>query len=63
MDLPKTRPIRPGLAPMEARLVDELPRGEGWQPEPKWDSFRCLVVGKADSWAEMTELAQDLSAG
>jgi ATP-dependent DNA ligase len=31
------------LAPMEARLVDELPNGAGWQFEPKWDGFRCLV--------------------
>jgi ATP-dependent DNA ligase len=29
--------------PMEARLVDELPSGAGWQFEPKWDGFRCLV--------------------
>jgi ATP-dependent DNA ligase len=28
---------------MEAKLVDALPRGEGWQYEPKWDGFRCLV--------------------
>jgi ATP-dependent DNA ligase len=28
---------------MEAKLVDELPREEGWQFEPKWDGFRCLV--------------------
>jgi ATP-dependent DNA ligase len=29
--------------PMEAKSVDALPRGEGWQFEPKWDGFRCLV--------------------
>ncbi|HZC95568.1 MAG TPA: ATP-dependent DNA ligase [Bradyrhizobium sp.] len=29
--------------PMEARSVDALPTGEGWQFEPKWDGFRCLV--------------------
>jgi ATP-dependent DNA ligase len=28
---------------MEARLVNELPRGSGWQFEPKWDGFRCLA--------------------
>lgn len=32
-----------GLEPMEARLVDDLPRGAGWQFEPKWDGFRCLA--------------------
>jgi ATP-dependent DNA ligase len=26
--------------PMEAELVRELPQGEGWQYEPKWDGFR-----------------------
>jgi ATP-dependent DNA ligase len=31
------------IAPMEAKLVDELPYGEGWQYEPKWDGFRCLA--------------------
>jgi len=31
------------LAPMEALLAAELPDGEGWQFEPKWDGFRCLA--------------------
>jgi ATP-dependent DNA ligase len=29
---------------MEALLVDDLPSGEGWLFEPKWDGFRCLAV-------------------
>jgi ATP-dependent DNA ligase len=29
--------------PMEARLVDSLPPGEGWQFEPKWDGFRGVL--------------------
>jgi len=28
---------------MEALLAAELPAGEGWQYEPKWDGFRCLA--------------------
>ena len=32
------------LAPMEAMLAEELPVGEGWQYEPKWDGFRCLAA-------------------
>jgi ATP-dependent DNA ligase len=28
---------------MEALLAAELPQGEGWQFEPKWDGFRCLA--------------------
>jgi ATP-dependent DNA ligase len=31
------------IIPMEARLVNELPNGPGWQFEPKWDGFRCLA--------------------
>jgi ATP-dependent DNA ligase len=31
------------LAPMEAKLVTELPKESGWQFEPKWDGFRCLA--------------------
>ena len=31
---------------MEARLVDALPSGAGWQFEPKWDGFRCLASRK-----------------
>src|SRR5688500_9015931 len=29
--------------PMEAELVRELPAGEGWQYEPKWDGFRGVL--------------------
>jgi ATP-dependent DNA ligase len=29
--------------PMEAELVRELPDGDGWQYEPKWDGFRGLL--------------------
>jgi len=28
---------------MEALLASELPDGNGWQFEPKWDGFRCLA--------------------
>ncbi|GAC1694034.1 MAG: ATP-dependent DNA ligase [Gemmatimonadaceae bacterium] len=28
---------------MEALLVAEVPRGAGWQYEPKWDGFRCVA--------------------
>jgi ATP-dependent DNA ligase len=32
------------IRPMEARSASELPRGEGWWYEPKWDGFRCIAV-------------------
>ena len=36
---------------MEALLVEQLPDGEGWQYEPKWDGFRCLAVRDGASGA------------
>jgi len=34
--------------PMEALLAAELPEGDGWQFEPKWDGFRCLARRDGD---------------
>jgi ATP-dependent DNA ligase len=39
-----TSPGQIPIVPMEARSVDELPSGAGWQFEPKWDGFRCIAV-------------------
>jgi ATP-dependent DNA ligase len=36
-------------APMEAKLVDALPTGAGWEFEPKWDGFRCLAYRDGDA--------------
>ena len=36
-------PIKPPLLPMETKSVDDIPFGEEWQYEPKWDGFRCLT--------------------
>lgn len=36
-------PLRPPLPPMEASLVDQIPAGDEWQYEPKWDGFRCIA--------------------
>jgi ATP-dependent DNA ligase len=33
---------------MEALLAAELPEGDGWQFEPKWDGFRCLAQRDGD---------------
>ncbi|MDB6148245.1 MAG: dependent ligase, partial [Spartobacteria bacterium] len=38
-----TLPLKLPLPPMEARPVDEIPAGAGWQYEPKWDGFRCIA--------------------
>ena len=34
---------------MEALLAAELPEGEGWQYEPKWDGFRCHARRDGDA--------------
>jgi ATP-dependent DNA ligase len=36
-------PINPGYKPMEAKSASELPTGNHWQYEPKWDGFRCIA--------------------
>jgi ATP-dependent DNA ligase len=35
--------LKPPLPPMESRSVDEIPIGDDWQYEPKWDGFRCIA--------------------
>jgi ATP-dependent DNA ligase len=35
--------LKPPLPPMEARSVHEIPVGDEWQYEPKWDGFRCIA--------------------
>ncbi|MEP7039947.1 MAG: ATP-dependent DNA ligase [Chloroflexota bacterium] len=35
--------IEPPIEPMLAKLTPELPVGDGWRYEPKWDGFRALV--------------------
>jgi ATP-dependent DNA ligase len=44
----RRRSVSPDTPPMEATLVDELPAGDGWQFEPKWDGFRCLAFRKGN---------------
>jgi ATP-dependent DNA ligase len=41
--------VRPPLPPMEAKRVESLPEEAGWQFEPKWDGFRCLVFRDGDA--------------
>jgi ATP-dependent DNA ligase len=36
-------PIQPRYPPAEAKSVSEIPEGEDWSYEPKWDGFRCLA--------------------
>jgi ATP-dependent DNA ligase len=52
--------VKPGTPPMEAKLVDDLPEGEGWQYEPKWDGFRCLVFRDGPDVALMSKSGKPL---
>ncbi len=50
MDVPAGLPF----PPMEAELVAELPEGDGWQFEPKWDGFRGILenlTGEVRLWS------------
>jgi ATP-dependent DNA ligase len=41
-------PIEPPIEPMLAKLATELPLGDGWLFEPKWDGFRAIVFRDRD---------------
>ncbi len=41
-------PVNPPILPMLARRVGELPDGEAWIFEPKWDGFRTLIFRDGD---------------
>jgi ATP-dependent DNA ligase len=60
-DFPKLElPIQPPYPLMEAKNVDEIPRGEGWQYEPKWDGFRSLVFRDGDEVVLQSKAGQPL---
>jgi ATP-dependent DNA ligase len=40
--------VNPPVLPMLAKRVDELPEGDNWVFEPKWDGFRALVFRDGD---------------
>ena len=54
-------PIQPPFAPMEALLVNEVPTGEHWQYEPKWDGFRCLMFRDGDEVYLQSKAGQPLA--
>ena len=41
-------PVNPPVLPMLAKRVGELPAGDNWIFEPKWDGFRTLVFRDGD---------------
>jgi ATP-dependent DNA ligase len=55
-----TLPIKPPYPPMEALLVSEIPSGENWEYEPKWDGFRCLAFRDGDKVELQSKSGQPL---
>src|SRR6476659_5864363 len=53
--------MKPPLPPMEARSVDEIPAGDEWQYEPKWDGFRCLAFRDGDKVDLMSKAGKPLA--
>ncbi len=41
-------PVMPPVAPMLAKAAKQLPDGDHWLYEPKWDGFRCIVFRDGD---------------
>jgi ATP-dependent DNA ligase len=57
---PIVLPVQPPFPPMEAKSVAELPRGENWAYEPKWDGFRCLAFRKGGEVLLQSKAGQPL---
>ena len=53
-------PIRPPYPPMEALSIAEIPQGDGWLYEPKWDGFRCLAFRRGDQVLLQSKAGQPL---
>jgi ATP-dependent DNA ligase len=53
--------LKPPLPPMEARSVDEIPAGDGWQYEPKWDGFRCVAFRNREQIHLQSKAGQPLA--
>src|SRR4051794_27217035 len=41
-------PLKPPIKPQLARSAKELPEGDSWRYEPKWDGFRTIVFRDGD---------------
>jgi ATP-dependent DNA ligase len=46
---------------MDALSVEEIPTDTGWQYEPKWDGFRCLVFRDGDDVQLVSKAGQPLA--
>jgi ATP-dependent DNA ligase len=49
------------IAPMEALLAADVPEGERWLYEPKWDGFRCIATRDGDAIELWSKSGKSLS--
>jgi ATP-dependent DNA ligase len=54
-------PLGKGYKPMEAQPAIELPAGQEWQYEPKWDGFRCLAFRDGQRIGLMSKSSKPLT--
>jgi ATP-dependent DNA ligase len=60
-EFPRLRlPIRPPYPLMEASTSDEVPSGQEWIYEPKWDGFRCLAFREGETVILQSKAGQPL---
>lgn len=56
-----TLPVPVDYAAMEASTAKEIPQGNEWEYEPKWDGFRCLAFRDGDSIHLTSKSSQPLA--
>ena len=54
-------PLPVDYAPMEADTAREIPSGQEWEYEPKWDGFRCLAFRDGSELHIMSKSGQPLA--
>jgi hypothetical protein len=53
--------LKPPLPPMESRSVEEIPTGDGWLYEPKWDGFHCIAFRDGEQIYLQSKAGQPLA--
>jgi ATP-dependent DNA ligase len=56
-----TLQVKHPLAPMDALLVENIPEGDEWIYEPKWDGFRCVIFRQGDNIFLQSKSGQPLA--
>jgi ATP-dependent DNA ligase len=54
-------PIAIPFLPMEAKIASEIPVGENWEYEPKWDGFRCVAFRSGNEVELQSKAGQPLT--